>query len=69
MNLFEAKLKTLHQNSMKQRKKYNLTPFERNLLRKLKENEDLKVVMIDKNMGTGLMPKSLYIQRAWSDHT
>ena len=53
---------------MKQRKQYNLTPFERNLLRKLKENEDLKVVMIDKNMGTGLMPKSLYIQRAWSDH-
>ena len=68
MNLFKAKLKTLHQNSMKQRKQYNLTPFERNLLRKLKENEDLKVVMIDKNMGTGLMPKSLYIQRAWSDH-
>ena len=68
LDAFEAKLKSLHQGVMNQPKRYNLSKEVKKLLQEFKNQKELMAAVTDKNLGIALIPRSLYIQRAWEDH-
>ena len=68
LDTFEAKLTSLHQEVMNQPKRYNLSKEVRKLLQDFKSQHELMAAVTDKNLGIALIPRSLYIQRAWTDH-
>ena len=68
LDAFEAKLKSLHQEVMNQPKRYNLSKEVKKLLQEFKSQKELMAAVTDKNLGIALISRSLYTQRAWTDH-
>ena len=68
LDAFEAKLKSLHKGVMNQPKRYNISKDVKKLLQEFKTQKELMAAVTDKNLGIALIPRSLYIERAWADH-
>ena len=67
--LTNFKLRILELDKFQERKHYsNLNPFQNNLMKKLKENEEIVIGMSDKNLGPIITERDTYIKKAFTDH-
>jgi hypothetical protein len=58
----------LQRNFTKRQSKPNLLPFQQHILRTLRQQKDFMIFPADKNLGPCLIERSVYIQRALTDH-
>ena len=67
LNHFATKLRD-HVNTHKPKKSTNLNKLQRHALDQLRRNDDIIILLADKNLGPVVIDKTTYINRVFTDH-